>query len=140
MIKYIDYPFCIKSFIVVSLNFMLISSKDFPASSCFLKVSANHLWIYPSWYLLPAYWLLNQGLENRQSCYLGHICKLFCFLSIMMSPPQSCDPEKRPILKVQIDQDFQFFTFKLRRMEWQFLLSISKLSECCCDASCLRSN
>ena len=28
-----------------------------------------------------------------------------------MSPRQSSDLEKRPTLKVQIDQDFQFFPF-----------------------------
>ena len=127
--------------IVVSLNFMLISSRDFQLhltlSSRFLRTT---YWIYPPWYLLPTYWLVNQGLGNRQSCYLGHIRKLRCFLSTKMSPPQSSNLKKRLILKAQVDQNFQFFSFQLRRMEWQFLLSVWKLPECGCDASCLRSN
>ena len=71
--------------------------------------------------------MLNRGLGNQHSYYLGHIRKLFCFLSTMMSSPQSSNLEKRSILKVQIDQDFQSFSFLLRLTEWHlFWLSLKQ--------------
>ena len=101
----------------MSLNFMLISSKDFLASSSFIKVSVNHLLNLSIMISFTDLLTVKSKLGKRQSCHLGQISKLFCFLSTMMSSPQSSDFEKRPVLKVQIDGDFQFFSFQLRHME-----------------------
>ena len=57
---------------------------------------------------------------------MGHIRQLFCFLSTMMSRPQSSNLDKRPILKVQIDQDFQFFFLSALTYGMIFFLAIFK--------------
>ena len=88
---------------------MLISSKDIPACSSFLKVSANHLLNLSI--MIPFTHLFTVKSRTWKSTVMlfGTYCKLFCFLSTMMSPTQSSDLGKRPILKVQTDQNFYFF-------------------------------
>ena len=96
----------------MSLYFVLISFKYFPESCSFLKVSANHLLNLS--FMMPFTQLLavNRGLGNRQAYHLEHIWNIFGNIFSLNNNVTSSvfDLEKRPILKVQIEQVFLFFS------------------------------